>query len=62
MCDLCASHNSTTKWPELKSNQTFVTSAEYNKYRPYREMLTYKHLTNSAVQEKLRKYLPNKLK
>ena len=35
-----------------KSNQTlFVTCAEYNKGRPSHEMLTYKPLTNSAVQE-----------
>jgi hypothetical protein len=47
-----------------KSNQNyvFVTCAEYNKYRPYLEMLTCKPLTNSVVQEELRKYLPNKLK
>ena len=45
----------------VKSNQTlFVTCAEYNKCSgPYREMLTYKLLANSAVQEELRKYLPN---
>ena len=45
----------------FKSNQT-LSHAEYNKCRPYREMLTYKPLTNSAVQEELRTYLPNKLK
>uniref|UniRef100_A0A8K9V829 Diazepam binding inhibitor (GABA receptor modulator, acyl-CoA binding protein) n=1 Tax=Oncorhynchus mykiss TaxID=8022 RepID=A0A8K9V829_ONCMY len=34
------------------SNQTlFDTCAEYNKCRLYRETLTYKPLTNSAVQE-----------
>jgi hypothetical protein len=43
-----------------KSNQTlFVTCDEYNRCRPYSEMLTYKHLTNNAVQEF---DLPNKLK
>jgi hypothetical protein len=37
---------------QIKSNQTlFVTCAEYNKCRLYSEMLTYKPLTNSAVQE-----------
>ena len=37
---------------QIKSNPTlFATSAEYNKCRLYREMLTYKPLTNSAVQE-----------
>ena len=41
------------------SNQ--ITCAEY-KCRPYREMLTYKPLTNTAVQEELIKYLPNKQK
>ena len=34
------------------SNQTlFATCAEYNKCRLYHEMLTFKPLTNSAVQE-----------
>uniref|UniRef100_A0A4W5Q993 P-type ATPase C-terminal domain-containing protein n=1 Tax=Hucho hucho TaxID=62062 RepID=A0A4W5Q993_9TELE len=38
---------------QYKSNQTlFVTCAEYN-----REMLTYKPLTNSAVQERVKKIL-----
>ena len=47
----------------IKSNQTlFATCTEYNKYRPYREILTYKPLTNSSVQEELRKYLQNRLK
>jgi hypothetical protein len=49
----------------FKSYQTFfVTCAEYNKCRPYSETLTgtYKPLTNSAVQEELRKYLPGGLK
>ena len=40
----------------------FVTCAEYNKCQPYRDMLIYKPLTISVVQEELRKYLPNKLK
>jgi hypothetical protein len=41
----------------IKSNQTvFVTCTECNKCRPYREMFTYEPLTNSAVQEELRKY------
>ena len=44
----------------LKSN--FVTCAKYNKCRLYHEMLTYKPLTNSVVQEELRKYLPSRLK
>ena len=37
----------------FKSNQIlFVTCAEYNRCsRPYREILTYKPLTNNAVQE-----------
>jgi hypothetical protein len=48
---------------EHRSNETlFVTCAENNKCRPYREMHTYNPLTNSAVQEELRKYLPNRLK
>jgi hypothetical protein len=48
----------------LPSNQMlFVTCTEYNRCRAYREMLTYKPLTNNAVQEiELRKYLLNKLK
>ena len=34
----------------LMSNQiVFVTCAEYNKCRPYSEMLTYNPLTNNAV-------------
>ncbi|CDQ78334.1 unnamed protein product [Oncorhynchus mykiss] len=46
-----------------KSNQMlFVTCVEYNRCRPYREMLTYKPLTNNAVQEmELRKYLRTSL-
>ena len=41
----------------FQSNQdVFVTCAKY-KCRAYCEMLTYKPLTNSAVQEELRKYL-----
>jgi hypothetical protein len=32
----------------------FVTCAEYNSYRPYREMLTYKPLNNNAVLRKIR--------
>ena len=37
---------------QIKANQNvFVTCAEYNKCRLYCEMLTYKPLTNSAVQE-----------
>jgi hypothetical protein len=43
----------------FKSN--FVTCAEY-KCRLYCESSTYKPLTNSAVQEELRKYLPSRLK
>ena len=40
------------KWNTEKSNQTlFTTSSEYNKCRLYCEMLTYKPLTNSEVQE-----------
>jgi hypothetical protein len=41
----------TSSRPHFESN--FVTC---------REMLTYKPLTNSAVQDELRKYLPNELK
>ena len=41
-----------------KSNQIlFVTCAEYNRCRPYRETLTYKPLTNNAVQERVKKIL-----
>ena len=41
----------------------FVTCAEYNRCRLDREMLTYKPLTNNAVQDiELRKYLLKKLK
>jgi hypothetical protein len=40
-----------------------VTCAEYNRCRAYREMLTYKPLTNNAVQEiELRKYLKSQIK
>jgi hypothetical protein len=35
---------------------------QYNKFGLNREMLTYKPFTNSAVQEELIKYLPNKAK
>jgi hypothetical protein len=42
--------------PTGKSNQILVvTCAEYNKYRFDNEMLTYKHLTNNAVQETVQK-------
>ena len=34
------------------SNQMLCVTCTYNKCRPYREMLTYKPLTNNAVQEK----------
>ena len=30
----------------------FVTCADYNKYRPYSEMLTYKPSTNNAIVRK----------
>jgi hypothetical protein len=46
-----------------KSSLTlFVTCAEYNKCKPYHKPYLLKPLTNSDVQEELRKYLPNKLK
>jgi hypothetical protein len=51
-------------WGIIKSNhiKLYLSHApKYNKCRPYCEMLTYKPLTNSAVQEELRKYLRNKL-
>jgi hypothetical protein len=63
-CEPCLihQHQCPTSPMLFKSNQTlFVTCAKY-KYRLYREMLTYKPLTNRAVQEELRKYLPNRLK
>ena len=47
---------------QRQAQTLFVTCAEYNKCRPYREMLTHKPLTNRVVQEELRKYLPNKIK
>ena len=38
----------------FKSNQfSFVTCAEYNRFEPYSEMLTYKPLTTSAVLRKM---------
>jgi hypothetical protein len=40
-------------WP-MSQIKLFVTCAEYNKCRPYHEMLTYKPLTNSAVQERVK--------
>uniref|UniRef100_A0A4W5MTU9 HERV-H LTR-associating 2b, tandem duplicate 1 n=1 Tax=Hucho hucho TaxID=62062 RepID=A0A4W5MTU9_9TELE len=41
-----------------KSNQiVFVTCAEYNRCRPYSEMLTHKPLTNNAVKKEKKKML-----
>jgi hypothetical protein len=38
----------------IKSNNIlFVTCAEYNRCRPYREMVTYNPLTNNAVLRKI---------
>ena len=34
----------------LNQIKCYVTCAEYNRCKPYREMLTYKPLTNNAVQ------------
>jgi hypothetical protein len=50
--------------PKITTRQMlFVTCTEYNRCRPYREMLTYKPLTNNAAQEiELIQYLLNKLK
>uniref|UniRef100_A0A8C7G299 [histone H3]-trimethyl-L-lysine(9) demethylase n=1 Tax=Oncorhynchus kisutch TaxID=8019 RepID=A0A8C7G299_ONCKI len=42
--------------------ENIVFICHMRRIQPYREMLTYRPLTNSAVQEELRKYLPSRLK
>jgi hypothetical protein len=60
--DLHWGHPYFTVQPYLSNQTLFVTCAEYNKCRLYCGMHTYKPLTNSAVQEELRKHLQSYIK